>query len=221
MWNNPIAPWVSGGLLWEEQGDLKSPHKKLRISILVTFTWFLHTWEVFLFLPLLSPASTLIVSTPLSNYGQKAKLDNPSFNYHLMQFLCFFRWKIVEDVFPGNLLVEFTASLHTLSDGYGRLFTITIKSLVLVLIASFRNEVLYFRLMNSCPLCWKFKKAPPSRAWKVWYISWNRRISSGIQDSWAQLYDEQYRQSRLCSKRLSNIYFYMLLTESIDYECRF
>lgn len=139
------------------------------------------------------PSIYSIVSTTLRNYRQKTKLDNPNFKllmgHYLMLFFCFFRWKTVEDVFPGNLLVEFTASFCTLSDGYAWLFTITIKSLVLVLITSFRNEVLYFRLMNSCPLCWKFKKAPPSIAWKAWYISWTRRISSGIQDSWAQFYD--------------------------------
>lgn len=193
MWKDPTPPWVSWGLPWEELGDLKSPHKKLRISILVTFTWFLYTWEVLLFLPLIFPASILFSQSPYITMYEKRKLDNPNFkllmgHYHLMLFF-FFRWKIVEDVFPGNLLVEFTASFCTLSDGYEWLFTINIKSLVLVLITSFRNEVLYFKLMNICTLCWKFKKAPPRIAWNAWYISWTRRISSGSQDSWAQFYD--------------------------------
>lgn len=193
MWHNSAPPWASGGLPWEELLWSRIPTEKLGAFTFVTFTWFLGSLFVstmdhpFDFLSTYS-----IVSTTLHNHGHETKTDNPNFkslmSHYLMLPFPSLRWNRLLKVFPGNLLVEFIASLSILSTGYGWLSTITIKSLVLVLIASLRNEFLYFRPMNSCLFCWKFKKAPPTRAWQTRYVSWTRKISFGIQNSWVQFY---------------------------------
>lgn len=68
------------------------------------------------------------VSTTLHNHRQKTRPDNPNFkslmsHYHSngTVFASLDEIEIVEGVFPGNLLDEFTASLSILSNGYGYL----------------------------------------------------------------------------------------------------
>lgn len=98
----------------------------------MTFVWFLYAWEVFLFLPLtilfIFSASMLLSQQPYITTDKKTRPDNPNFkslmsHYHSngTVFASLDEIEIVEGVFPGNLLDEFTASLSILSNGYGYL----------------------------------------------------------------------------------------------------
>lgn len=90
--SHPFLSWGTTQLLPERfkravlrgAGVISNPHAKCwGLFILVTFAWFLYTWEIFLCLPLTIPLIFLsiysIVSTTLHNHGHSTKPDHPNF----------------------------------------------------------------------------------------------------------------------------------------------
>lgn len=164
MWNNQPSVSLRRMVLGGAGVITYSSCKMLRGFHLVNSIWFLYTWGFFLFLPLTILWFSEIYSvvwTALHSTKQNKETDsqfqatNESLSLQCYFFFCasLDEIEIIKGMVSSNLLVELTVSPSLRSNGFHWLYTIIMKSLVLVLTVSFRNEVPSLRLISSRSVC--------------------------------------------------------------------